>query len=129
SVLSGDIDAPAHTIDLLTFTWRGLRSNTPAKTLSALPIEISPGDMLLVDEAGMASTENLAALTEIAHQSGAVVRLIGDPYQLSAVTSGGLFADIARTPGTPVLEQVMRMGADTEHADATVRLRIGETDA
>ena len=129
SVLSEDIDAPAHTIDLLTFTWRGLNPNAPGKTLSALPVEIKPGDMLLVDEAGMASTENLAALTEIAAESGAVVRLIGDPYQLSAVTSGGLFADITRTPGTVELEQVMRMGADTEQAEATLRLRMGETDA
>ncbi|USX47875.1 MobF family relaxase [Dietzia kunjamensis] len=129
SVLSEDIDAPAHTIDLLTFTWRGLKPNAPGKTLSALPIEISPGDMLLVDEAGMASTENLAALTEIAQESGAVVRLIGDPYQLSAVTSGGLFADITRTPGTVELEQVMRMGADTEQAEATLGLRLGDTAA
>ena len=129
SVLSEDIDAPAHTIDLLTFTWRGLNPNAPGKTLSALPIHIKPGDMLLVDEAGMASTENLAALTEIAQESGAVVRLIGDPYQLSAVTSGGLFADIARTPGTVELEQVMRMGADTEQAEATLGLRAGDAAA
>ena len=129
SVLSEDIDAPAHTIDLLTFTWRGLHPNAPGKTLSALPIEIKAGDMLLVDEAGMASTENLAALTEIAKESGAVLRLIGDPYQLSAVTSGGLFADITRTPGTPELEQVMRMGADTEQAEATLGLRVGDTAA
>ena len=129
SVLSEDIDAPAHTIDLLTFTWRGLNPNAPGKTLSALPVEIKPGDMLLVDEAGMASTENLAALTEIAAESGAVVRLIGDPYQLSAVTSGGLFADITRTPGTVELEQVMRMGADTEQAEATLRLRMGDSGA
>ncbi|MDO5511837.1 MobF family relaxase [Corynebacterium sp.] len=129
SVLSEDIDAPAHTIDLLTFTWRGLNPNAPGKTLSALPVDIKAGDMLLVDEAGMASTENLAALTEIAAESGAVLRLIGDPYQLSAVTSGGLFADITRTPGTVELEQVMRMGADTEQAEATLGLRVGDTDA
>ncbi|MGX1770129.1 MobF family relaxase [Dietzia sp. NPDC055343] len=129
SVLAGDIDAPAHTIDLLTFTWRGLHPSLPGKTLSALPIEIKPGDMLLVDEAGMASTENLAALTEIAAESGAVVRLIGDPYQLSAVTSGGLFADITRTPGTVELEQVMRMGADTYQAEATLGLRVGDIAA
>ncbi|MBP2527340.1 MobF family relaxase [Rhodococcus sp. PvP104] len=129
SVLSEDIDSPAHTIDLLTFTWRGLNPNSPGKTLSSLPIQISPGDMLLVDEAGMASTENLAALTEIAAESGAVVRLIGDPYQLSAVTSGGLFADITRTPGTVELEQVMRMGADTDQAEATLGLRVGDTAA
>ena len=45
SVLSEDIDAPAHTIDALTFTWRGLHPTEPGKTLSALPIAINPGDM------------------------------------------------------------------------------------
>lgn len=129
SVLSEDIDAPAHTIDSLTFTWRGLHPTEPGKTLSALPVQINPGDMLLADEAGMASTENLAALTEIAREAGAVVRLIGDPYQLSAVNSGGVFADVCRTPGTVELEQVMRMGADTEQAQATLGVRVGNTDA
>ncbi|MBP0662067.1 AAA family ATPase, partial [Mycobacterium tuberculosis] len=76
-----------------------LHPNQPEKTLSALPIKIAPGDMLLVDEAGMSSTENLAALTEIATESGAVVRLIGDPKQLAAVETGGLFGEVARTPG------------------------------
>ncbi|GAA1718413.1 MobF family relaxase [Dietzia cercidiphylli] len=129
SVLSEDIHAPAHTIDSLTFTWRGLHPNQPGQTLSALPVQINPGDMLLVDEAGMASTENLAALTEIAAESGAVVRLIGDPYQLSAVNSGGIFAEVCRTPGTVELDQVMRMGADTQQAEATLGLRVGDTDA
>ena len=33
--------------------------------------------MLLVDEAGMATTADLAALTEIAQETGAIVRLVG----------------------------------------------------
>ena len=69
---------------------------------------------------------NLAALTEIAAASGAVVRLIGDPKQLAAVETGGLFADLTRTPGTVELSEVMRMGADTEQAEATLAL-LGAT--
>ena len=130
SILSDEIGATSHTIDSLTFTWRGLNPANPVpKTLAALPVQIRPGDMLLVDEAGMASTENLAALTEIAQEAGAIVRLIGDPKQLAAVESGGLFADLANTPGTPELREVMRMGADTEQAEATLELREGNTDA
>nr|WP_241728233.1 MobF family relaxase [Dietzia maris] len=129
SILSDEIGATSHTIDSVTFTWRGLHPNQPEKTLSALPIKIAPGDMLLVDEAGMSSTENLAALTEIATESGAVVRLIGDPKQLAAVETGGLFGEVARTPGTPELREVMRMGSDTEQAAATLSLREGNPDA
>ncbi|MFI8592445.1 MobF family relaxase [Dietzia maris] len=129
SVLAGDIGTDCRTIDSLTFTWMGRHPTLPGKTLDALPVVIRPGDMLLVDEAGMASTENLAALTEIAAESGAVLRLIGDPKQLAAVETGGLFADLARTPGTPQLREVMRMGADTDQADATLALREGDPGA
>lgn len=129
SVLSEEIGVDCHTIDSLTFTWRGLHPNQPGETLSALPTKIRPGDMLLVDEAGMSSTENLAALTEIAQQSGAVVRLIGDHKQLAAVETGGLFGEVARTPGTVQLDQVMRTGKDTEQAAATLALREGATSA
>jgi conjugative relaxase-like TrwC/TraI family protein len=129
SVLAGDIGTACHTIDSLTFTWRGRNPNAPGRTLDALPVTIRPGDMLLVDEAGMASTDNLAALTEIAEQSGAVLRLIGDPKQLAAIESGGLFADLTHAPGTPQLREVMRMGADTRQAEATLALRDGNADA
>ena len=129
SVLAGDIGTDCHTIDSLTFTWLGRHPNLPGKTLDALPVMIRPGDMLLVDEAGMASTENLAALTEIAAESGAILRLIGDPKQLAAVDTGGLFADLASTPGTVELREVMRMGADTDQADATLALREGDPGA
>lgn len=129
SVLGEEIDAGCHTIDSLTFTWRGLHPTEPGETLSALPTKIRPGDMLLVDEAGMSSTENLAALTEIAQQSGAVVRLIGDHKQLAAVETGGLFGEVARTPGTVQLREVMRTGKDTAQAAATLALREGDTEA
>ena len=129
AILSEDIGADCHTIDSLTFTWLGRNPNQPGRTLAALPVAISPGDMLLVDEAGMASTENLAALTEIAAESGAVLRLVGDPKQLSAVETGGLLADLTRTPGTPELREVMRMGSDTDQAEATLGLRDGNPDA
>ncbi|WP_187702167.1 MobF family relaxase [Dietzia sp. CQ4] len=129
AVLAGDIGTDCRTIDSLTFTWMGKHPTLPGKTLDALPVVIRPGDMLLVDEAGMACTENLAALTEIAAASGAILRLIGDPKQLAAVETGGLFADLTRTPGTPQLREVMRMGADTEQAEATLGLRDGDAGA
>jgi len=129
SVLSEEIGTQGATIDSLVFTWRGHNPNRAARALSALPVTIGRGDMLLVDEAGMASTDQLAALTEIATEAGAVVRMVGDPAQLSAVAGGGIFSEVCRTPGTPELRQVVRMGADTDQAEATLGLRTGNPAA
>lgn len=130
-VLGDEIGVPASTIDQLTYTWRGKHPDRPARDLASLPIAIRPGDMLLVDEAGMATTENLAALTEIARASGAVVRLIGDPHQLDAVGTGGLFAALCKASDPAELTDVMRFshGNDTEQATASLRLRDGDPGA
>lgn len=130
-VLGEELGIDARTIDSLTHVWRGRHPSKPGRDLSALPVEIRPGDMLLVDEAGMATTDNLAALTEIAQQSGAVVRLIGDPHQLDAVGTGGLFGTMCRYNDAAELTQVMRFshGNDTEQADASLALRRGDASA
>lgn len=130
-VLGDEIGVPASTIDQLTYTWRGKHPDRPARDLSSLPIELRPGDMLLVDEAGMATTENLAALTEIARAAGAVVRLVGDPHQLDAVGTGGLFAALCKASDPAELTDVMRFshGNDTEQATASLRLRDGDPAA
>ncbi|MDY3128150.1 MAG: MobF family relaxase [Corynebacterium sp.] len=125
-VLSGDICAPAHTIDSLTFTWRGKHPHKPGSDASALPIQIHRGDMLLVDEAGMASTDNMAALVEIARDTGAIVRFVGDHKQLSAVENGGLFGALATLKPSAQLTDVMRFGDDTDQAVASMKLRDGD---
>lgn len=131
SVLSEELSIPAHTIDTLTYSWRGRGDQATAGDVSALPLEINPGDMLLVDEAGMATTDNLAALVEIAEATGAVVRLIGDPQQLDAVGTGGLFDTMCRYNNAVELTDVMRFshGKDTEQAEASIGLRSGDTSA
>lgn len=129
-VLGEEIGCEATTIDKLTFTWRGANPNKPGHDINALPITINPGDMLLVDEAGMASTQNLSALVEIAQATGAVVRMIGDPYQLSAVGSGGLFGAACNLTDAVELTHVMRFskGTDIEQADASLQIRRGDKD-
>src|SRR5690606_13461975 len=66
------------------------------------------GSLLLVDEAGMASARDLADLTRIAVDAGAVVRLLGDPQQLASVEAGGVLRDLADMTGAPFLEKVHR---------------------
>ena len=47
------------------------------------------GDVVLVDEAGMAGTLHLDAPRALAKEADATVRLLGDPSQLAAVDVGG----------------------------------------
>lgn len=94
----------------------------------SIPTGIEAGDLLLVDEAGMASARDLADLTRIAADVGAVVRLLGDPQQLAAVESGGVLRDLAERTDAPFLEQVHRFKTEGEAA-ASLKLRAGDADA
>ncbi|MBY4212634.1 relaxase domain-containing protein [Rhodococcus fascians] len=87
---------------------------------------ITAGAMILVDEAGMASTHDLDRLTHIAAQHGAVVRLLGDPQQLAAVDTGGALRLISRESAAPELVDVHRF-RDREEAQISLRLRGGDT--
>ncbi|TVS26983.1 hypothetical protein EKI59_09805 [Corynebacterium sanguinis] len=123
--LAEDIGAHARTLASLTYRWRGIVGEHP-RDVSALGVNINPGDMLLIDEAGMATTADLAAVVEIAEATGAVVRMVGDPHQLDAVETGGLFRTIVKRDESVELDQVMRMGSDTEQAAAGLKLRHGD---
>ncbi|WP_330766947.1 MobF family relaxase [Rhodococcus sp. M8-35] len=89
---------------------------------------IEKGSLLLVDEAGMASARDLADLTRIAVDAGAVVRLLGDPQQLASVEAGGVLRDLADLTGAPFLEKVHRFATDGE-AEASLLLRRGNAEA
>ncbi|WP_148090668.1 AAA family ATPase, partial [Rhodococcus ruber] len=90
-----------------------------------IPTGIGRGDLLLVDEAGMASARDLADLTRIATDAGAVVRLLGDPQQLASVESGGVLRDLADRTNAPFLRKVHRFTTVGE-AEASLRLRTGD---
>ena len=123
--LAVDLNTEGHTLASLTYPWRGVIGDSP-RDPAALGVDIKPGDMLLVDEAGMATTADLAAIVEIAGATGAVVRLVGDPHQLDAVETGGLFRTIVKRDDSVELDQVMRMGADTAQAEAGLAIRHGD---
>ena len=89
---------------------------------------LRPGDLVLVDEAGMAGTFPLDQLVQFASAHGAVVRLLGDDRQLPAVEGGGALRLVASQPGTPVLTTLYRF-RDPEEAAATLQLRAGDASA
>ncbi|MFF3569221.1 MobF family relaxase [Nocardia jiangxiensis] len=92
-----------------------------------LPTGLSPGAMILVDEAAMAATADLDAVLALAHEHGAIVRCVGDPEQLSAVEAGGIIRTLARNTNAPHLHHLVRF-ADPDEADATLALRAGNLE-
>lgn len=107
----------------------GIGADTVAKVLAANtngakagPLSIGPGDVLLIDEAGMVSTRDFDALVTIAAERGALVRVLGDDRQLSAVGAGGALRLIDREVGAVRLDELFRF-KNEEEAAATLRLR------
>ena len=85
----------------------GIRSTTLARLLSQLDdgrdtSPLQPGSVLVVDEAGMVGTRQLARLLDHAEQQSGKVVLVGDPRQLPEIDAGGLFR--ALTTRLPAIE-------------------------
>ncbi|MGY1684958.1 MobF family relaxase [Geodermatophilus sp. SYSU D00867] len=89
---------------------------------------IGPGTLVLVDEAGMAGTLDLARTVAHVLGRGGSVRLVGDDRQLASVAASGVLAAIAATHGAVTLTQLVRF-ADPAEAAATVALRDGDPTA
>ncbi|NQX29856.1 relaxase domain-containing protein [Microbacteriaceae bacterium VKM Ac-2854] len=88
---------------------------------------VREGDVIVVDEAGMAGTDRLAQVVRIAAERGAVVRFIGDDRQLGAVEAGGALRLIQREVGAVELEDVYRF--QLRNPDGTTTLNQAEADA
>lgn len=93
--------------------------------------QLRPGDLLLIDEAGMLDQDTACALLTIADESRARVAFVGDRHQLPAVGRGGVL-DHAITWAHPTavvsLERVHRF-ADPSYAALSLRMRKGEDPA
>ena len=106
---------------------RFLNAFTPDET-GQVRDRLRGGDMVIVDEAGMSSTRDLAAITDLAADAGAKVVYTGDQYQLDAVEAGGLFAHLARTGPAHELAEVHRFHEEWER-EASLQIRAGDQAA
>lgn len=89
----------------------------------------TPGQLVIVDEASMASTVDLHRITTEARTAGAKILLVGDPHQLSPVQAGGAFALLVSDRGdSPEIGTVRRFRHEWER-DASLRLRAGRRTA
>lgn len=95
---------------------RGIRTN------------LSPGSLLVIDEASMMATEDLADILRFAVAGGHKVLIAGDQEQLTAVEGGGAMMLLANRLGYVQLTEAVRF-ANTWERDASLDLRRGEVSA
>ena len=109
------------------------RAFEPRSTLSARSV-------IVVDEAALMTVDQAVALIDLAHETGAAVRLVGDPRQLGAVGRGGVMETASRWAADPLtLDEVHRFvhlttdedglpvtGPDRAYAALTLAIREGD---
>jgi exodeoxyribonuclease V alpha subunit len=89
---------------------------------------LRPGDLLLVDEAGMLDQDTARALLTIADEAGARIALVGDRHQLPAVGRGGVLDHAlawAHPTAVVTLEKVHRF-TDPDYAALSLHMRTGD---
>lgn len=90
---------------------------------------VKAGDLILVDEAGMASTPLLAGVIAVAEEHGARVAFLGDDAQLAAVGAGGVLRLLAQYTETVNLEDLHRFrntDGTVNEAEAAATLALRE---
>jgi exodeoxyribonuclease V alpha subunit len=99
---------------------------------------LSPASVVVVDEAALMTVDQTNALIDLAAESGAALRLVGDPRQLGAVGRGGVIETASRwAQSTVTLDEVhrfVRTGIDedgmpvteTDHDYAALSLALRE---
>ncbi len=113
------------------YGWRWDGEGHWARKPDTQPVEgarLRPGDLLLVDEAGMLDQDTARALLTIADETGARVALVGDRHQLPAVGRGGLLDHAvvwAHATAVVTLEKVHRF-ADPDYAALSLKMRKGD---
>lgn len=102
--------------------------------------ELSERSVVVVDEAALMTVSQANVLLEVCHESGAALRLVGDPRQLGAIGRGGVMEAAARWAGGPVtLDEVHRflregvddkglptLETDTDYARLSLAMRQGD---
>lgn len=121
TVLADEIDVEAETAHKLVWVHKYGSDEQKASA----QYRVDANTILLIDEAGMASTPLLADVLELAEKHGASIRLLGDPAQLAAVESGGALRLIETRAGASYLQEVHRFIRKDEAA-ATLQLRVGD---
>ncbi|HEU4943704.1 MAG TPA: MobF family relaxase, partial [Solirubrobacterales bacterium] len=121
-------------------TWRaanvlraeGLEATSVARLLAQIQgadggdsSSLNERTVLLVDEAGMVGSADLAALIEAADAARAKLVLVGDHQQLGEIEAGGLYRALAERTDPIVLDEVIRHNHAVDREAARL-IREGE---
>lgn len=108
-------------------------SGIPSRTLASLEHAwardrdtLGRHDVLVVDEAGLVGSRQLARVMGHAQAAGAKVVMVGDAEQLQAIEAGAAFRALAERHGAYELTEVRRQAVDWQR-DATRQLATGRT--
>jgi exodeoxyribonuclease V alpha subunit len=102
-VLAGGDETPA------TSRPRQGRREGPGSSIRPFSTPLSPDSVIVVDEAALMTVDQANALIDLTAESGAALRLVGDPRQLGAVGRGGVMETASRwAQSTVTLDEVHR---------------------
>ena len=94
-------------------------SGIASRTLASLELSwkngnppIAKGDVLVIDEAGMIGTRQLARVTTKMSEIGAKLVLVGDPDQLQPIEAGTPFRRVVKKHNAARLTEIHRQKAD-----------------
>lgn len=105
-----------------------IESQTVASILAALDRgeQLETGLVLVVDEAGMLSTQDLARLAAAIEAAKGKLVLVGDPKQLASVGHGGLLGELEeQLPETVATLTTVHRHADSHLARVAADWRLG----
>jgi conjugative relaxase-like TrwC/TraI family protein len=89
-------------------------------------VHLGPKTVVVMDEAGMADTNRLAALTELTARQQSKLVLVGDQAQLPSIGAGGMFAELQKHVPTATVSEVHRARHEWER-DAWGQIRDGNS--
>lgn len=87
-----------------------------------------PNQLVIIDEASMVSTVQLAALVHQAQDAGAKIVLVGDPAQLDSIDAGGILGWLDRKGQAVQLTSIRRFNHPWE-GPASLLLRAGDVES
>ncbi|HMR34586.1 MAG TPA: AAA family ATPase, partial [Geminicoccaceae bacterium] len=89
---------------------------------------LGPKDVLVIDEAGMIGTLQLAKLVDQVRRAGAKLVLVGDPEQLQPIAAGTPFREMTRRLASATLMEIRRQKEDWQRQASLhlARQEIGE---
>jgi ATP-dependent exoDNAse (exonuclease V) alpha subunit len=93
-----------------------LRAARKARTWKLEPLRFNEKTVLVIDEAGMVGTRQMARLMEEVLEQGGKVVLVGDASQLQAIEAGCPFLSLGKRLGSVMLVDITRQRSEEDRA-------------